>query len=179
VVEGSLDGTEPAGYDVYTSNGLEEIKILIPEPTTVPRPCACTTVRRASRVLARAFDAALEPSGLNVTQLAVLRAVQRHPGEPLLRVAQDLCMDRTSLYRAVTLMQRDGWLTISAGADARSRAAELTTRGLRVLEAADPAWGRMQTAIIDRFGRDKWAALVGELDRLADCARAAGASKAE
>src|SRR6516162_9143304 len=103
----------------------------MPESTTVPRPCACTTVRRVSRVLARAFDAALERSGLNVTQLAVLRAIQRHPGEPLMRVAEDLCMDRTSLYRAVTPMRRDGWLRISAGADARSRTAELTNKGLR------------------------------------------------
>src|SRR5215470_15000956 len=85
--------------------------------SAIPRPCACTTVRRASRILARAFDVALEPAGLNVTQLAVLRAIQRHPGEPLTRVAEDLCMDRTSLYRAVAPMQRDGWLTISAGAD--------------------------------------------------------------
>jgi DNA-binding MarR family transcriptional regulator len=70
-------------------------------------------------------------------------------------------------------MRRDGWVTISAGADARSRAAEITTKGLQVLEAADPAWRRMQTAIIDRFGRDQWAALVAELERLAACARAA------
>jgi DNA-binding MarR family transcriptional regulator len=90
-----------------------------------------------------------------------------------MRVAEDLCMDRTSLYRAITPMRRDGWLAISAGADARSRAAELTTKGLRVLEAADPAWARTQTAIIDRFGRDKWAALVAEMERLAACARAA------
>ena len=149
------------------------------EATRVPRPCACTTVRRASRVLARSFDAALEPSGLNVTQLAVLRAVQRHAGEPLMRVAEDLCMDRSSLYRAVTPMRRDGWLTVSAGADARSRAAEFTARGLRVLEAADPAWGRMQTAIIERFGRDEWATLVGELERLAACALAAGSTTTE
>jgi DNA-binding phage protein len=74
------------------------------ESTRVPRPCACTTVRRVSRVLARAFDAALKPSGLNVTQLAVLRAVQRRRGEPLMHVARDLCMDRTSLYRAVSRM---------------------------------------------------------------------------
>jgi DNA-binding MarR family transcriptional regulator len=149
----------------------------MPESTRVPRPCACTTVRRVSRVLARAFDAALKPSGLNVTQLAVLRAVQRHRGEPLMHVAEDLCMDRTSLYRAVSPMRRDDWLTVSAGADARSRAAELTSRGLRVLEAADPAWGRTQTAIIERFGESNWAALVAELERLAACARAAGSTK--
>jgi DNA-binding MarR family transcriptional regulator len=146
----------------------------MPSPKlSVPRPCACTTVRRASRVLARAFDAALEPAGLNVTQLAVLRAIQRHPKEPLTRVAEDLCMDRTSLYRAVTPMRRDGWLTIAAGADARSRTAEFTPKGLRVLQAADPAWGRTQTEIIASFGRDKWLALVSELERLAACARTA------
>lgn len=150
----------------------------MPKSTSVPRPCACTTVRRTSRVLARVFDAALEPAGLNITQLAILRAVQRHPGEPLLRVAEDLFMDRTSLYRAVTPMQRDGWLNISAGADKRSRAAELTRKGLQVLESADPAWIRTQTAIIERFGRAKWPALVGDLERLAACARDAGSSPA-
>jgi DNA-binding MarR family transcriptional regulator len=143
----------------------------MPSRSSVPRPCACTTVRRASRILARAFDAALEPAGLNVTQLAVLRAIQRHANEPLARVAEDLCMDRTSLYRAVAPMQREGWLTVVAGADARSRTAEFTAKGLRILKAADPAWGRTQTEIIERFGREKWAALVAELERLAACAR--------
>ncbi len=150
----------------------------MPKSTSVPRPCACTTVRRASRILARVFDSALEPVGLNITQLALLRAVQRHPGEPLLRVAEDLCMDRTSLYRAVTPMQRDGWVNISVGADRRSRAAELTRKGLQVLEAADPVWIGMQTAIIERFGRSKWPALVSDLERLAACARDVGSSPA-
>jgi DNA-binding MarR family transcriptional regulator len=147
--------------------------------SSIPRPCACTTVRRASRVLARAFDVVLEPSGLNVTQLAVLRAIQRHPNEPLTRVAEDLCMDRTSLYRAVSRMQRDGWLKIANGADARSRTAEFTTRGRRVLGAADLPWGRAQTAIIERFGRDRWTALVSELERLSAVVRAAQPTKTE
>src|SRR5262249_51170879 len=103
--------------------------------SSVPRPCVCTTIRRASRILARAFDACLEPVGLNVTQVAVLRAIERHPGEPLTRVAKDLRMDRTSLYRAVTPMQREGWIKIATGSDARSRAAKFTTKGHRVLEA--------------------------------------------
>ncbi|HEY3963178.1 MAG TPA: MarR family winged helix-turn-helix transcriptional regulator [Planctomycetaceae bacterium] len=142
----------------------------------VPRPCVCTTIRRASRILARAFDACLEPVGLNITQLAVLRAIQRHPGEPLTRVAEDLRMDRTSLYRAVTPMQRDGWLKIAAGADARSRSAKFTTKGRRILEAADPAWISVQTEIVARFGRDQWAALVAELERLGACALATESS---
>lgn len=145
--------------------------------SSVPRPCACTTVRRLSRVLARVFDVVLEPNGLNVTQLAVLRAIQRHPNEPLTRAAEDLCMDRTSLYRAVTRMQRDGWLKIAAGANARSRTAKFTTKGRRILRAADRPWGRVQTTIIECFGRDKWAALVSELERLSAIARADESTK--
>jgi len=145
--------------------------------SSVPQPCVCTTIRRSSRILARVFDDCLGPVGLNVTQLAVLRAIQRHPGEPLMRVAEDLRMDRTSLYRAVTPIQRDGWVKIATGADARSRTAEFTTKGRRVLEAADPAWRRIQTEIVERFGRDKWAALVAELERLAACAQTAESAK--
>jgi DNA-binding MarR family transcriptional regulator len=137
---------------------------------TVPRPCACTTVRRVSRSLARAFDAAVGRAGLNVTQLAVLRAIQRHEGEALTRVAEDLCMDRTSLYRAVGTMQRDGWVAVQEGPDSRARSASVTPKGHRLLEAADPHWVRTQTAIIERFGRGAWAALVSELERLAACA---------
>jgi DNA-binding MarR family transcriptional regulator len=122
--------------------------------------------------LARAFDAALEPAGLNATQLAVLRAIQRHAGQPLTRVAEDLCMDRTSLYRAITLMRRYGWLTLAAGGDARSRTAEFTTKGLRVLEAADSLWGRLQAGIVERFGRPQWTKLVAELERLSACTSA-------
>jgi DNA-binding MarR family transcriptional regulator len=96
-----------------------------------------------------------------------------------MRVAEDLCMDRTSLYRAIAPMQRAGWLTISAGANARSRAAEFTAKGLRVLEAADPAWGSLQTATIERFGRHKWTALVAELERLSACAQAARSATTE
>jgi hypothetical protein len=74
-------------------------------------------------------------------------------------------------------MQRDGWLTIVAGTDARSRTAEFTAKGLRILKAADPAWGRTQTEIIERFGRDRWATLVAELERLAACARGTEATR--
>jgi hypothetical protein len=67
----------------------------------------------------------------------------------------------------------ESFVAIPAGADARSRTAAFTAKGLLVLEAADSVWGRTQTEIIESFGLDKWAILVSELERLAACARAA------
>ena len=141
------------------------------KPGTVP--CACTTVKKLSRILGRTYDAALEGSEINVTQLAVMRCISRRPGEPLARVAHELEMDRTSLYRAIDPMVRVGWLTISSGADARSRSAKITRKGARVLANAAEGWDAMQARLIARFGRKPYEALVRELYRLADCAEAA------
>ena len=138
----------------------------------VPRPCACTSMRKTSRILARAFDAALADSGLNITQLAVMRGVLRHPREPLSRVAEDLAMDRTSLYRALAALAKQHWINLSDGADSRSRTAALTKQGEAVLAAAEPGWANTQRALIERFGAAQWQVLVEELRRLADCASA-------
>ena len=138
-----------------------------PEINTVPRPCACTTVRAAGRSLARAFDAAMRHATLSVTQLAVMRALERQPDAPLTRVAEALSMDRTSLYRAVGTMEREGWLVVKEGANARSRSCGLTARGHAALGASGPAWEEAQRSIIDRFGRRRWRSLVQELQALA------------
>jgi DNA-binding MarR family transcriptional regulator len=140
----------------------------------VPRPCVCTSIRKAARVLARTYDAALAPAGMNVTQLAVMRAILRHPDEPLSRVAEDLEMDRTSLYRAIEALKKQGWVRLSDGKDSRSRSASITKGGELALSQADPGWSRTQGAIVDRFGRTEWQAFVRELQRLLDCTSAMG-----
>ena len=136
----------------------------------VPRPCVCTSIRKAARVLARTYDGALAPAGMSVTQLAVMRALLRHPREPLARVAEDLAMDRTSLYRAIEALKKRRWVTLSAGNDSRSRSASITRSGALILKRADPGWASTQSGIVDRFGHKEWQIFTGELQRLVDCA---------
>lgn len=155
-------------FDVYTSMANRD---------SVPRPCACTTLKKASRLLGRVFDAALVPSRMNVTQLAVMRCIARRKGDPLARVAEELEMDRTSLYRAISPLARDGWIEIVSGLDGRSRSARVTSRGHRSLVKAGRYWGGVQTRIIDSFGRERWKVLVTELQRLGHCARAINGEK--
>jgi DNA-binding MarR family transcriptional regulator len=144
---------------------------------TTPRPCVCTSIRKAARVLARSYDAALATSGMNVTQLAVLRAVLRHPGEPLSRVAEDLAMDRTSLYRAIEALKKRRWVSLADGNDNRSRSASVTRSGQLALAQADPGWARTQCAIVGRFGQERWQAFVSELHHLLDCSSHIDASQ--
>jgi DNA-binding MarR family transcriptional regulator len=134
-------------------------------------PCACTTVKKASRVLGRRYDAALSGAGMNSTQLAVMRAVSSRSGESLARIAHSLAMDRTSLYRALKPMVRDGWVRILDGEDTRYNTAKLTAKGARVLAAAESSWGRIQENLIKEFGHTSFLSLVRELDRLAALAK--------
>lgn len=134
--------------------------------------CACTTVKKLARVLGRAYDDALAGTGINITQFAVMRCIVRRIGEPLSRVAEELEMDRTSLYRAIAPMIRDGWIEVMPGTDARSRAAKLTRKGSGLLAKAAVRWDSIQGGLIGCFGKDAWKVLAGELSRLADCAEA-------
>jgi DNA-binding MarR family transcriptional regulator len=143
---------------VYTSN----------KPGLIP--CACTTVKKLSRILGRTYDESMTHSGMNITQFAVVRCIARRAGEPLSRVAEELEMDRTSLYRAIAPMVRDGWIEITAGTDARSRSARVTRAGAQVLAKAIARWNKVQSSLIESFGKEAWTALVGEIYRLADSA---------
>ncbi len=148
---------------MYTSNAFDYL------------PCACTTIKKLSRILARSYDDALADSGINITQFAVMRCIARWTGEPLSRVAEELEMDRTSLYRAIAPMIRDGWLEMAPGTDARSRSAKMTRKGKQLLAKAAVPWNSTQERLLGSFGEDAWKALVGELNRLADSAEAENA----
>ena len=135
-------------------------------------PCACTTIKKLSRVLGRTYDEALASADINITQLAVIRCISRREGEPLARVAHELEMDRTSLYRAIAPMIRDGWLVMAKGSDARSRSAAITKRGRQILAKAAVGWEDIQDRLIRNFGPSAYGSLMEELNRLADCAEA-------
>jgi DNA-binding MarR family transcriptional regulator len=124
-------------------------------------PCACTTIRKASRALSRIYDDALAPAGLTVAQLGVLRAISRGPkgGEPLSRLAETLVMDRTSLYRALGPMARSGWLIIKDAPKGRAKVVQLSKAGISATTRAAEYWERAQSRVIGEFGIDRWATL--------------------
>ena len=144
----------------------------MPEAAPMSATCTCSSVRRTARILARTYDAALVKSGMNITQLAVMRAALRNADRPLSRLADDLAMDRSSLYRALATCEKRGWLRLAAGATGRTRTAAITAKGRKLLRAADLPWSNIQHAVVERFGPLQWRAFAAELERLGDCARA-------
>jgi DNA-binding MarR family transcriptional regulator len=121
-------------------------------------------------VLGRYYDSDISPAGVNITQLAVLRCIARRSGEPLVRVAEEMEMDRTSLYRAIAPMIREGWLIFADSSNARFRNAKVTPKGRKLMTDANKRWEGVQRKVIGKFGQENYEVLLAELNRLADCA---------
>ena len=133
-------------------------------------PCACTSLRKASRAVSRVYDDSLAGDGMTVTQLAVLRAIGRAGlhGVPLSRLAEGLVMDSTSLYRGLGPLVRRGWVEIASAGGGRAKQASLTPAGRQATDRAAAGWQAAQSKVVEAFGVERWAALHGEIAALAE-----------
>jgi DNA-binding MarR family transcriptional regulator len=125
--------------------------------------CACTNLKMTARVVGRAYDDALAPAGLNVTQYAILVNVGRHQPISLMKLADLLGLERTSLYRAVALLESNGWLRATDLGEGVTRVVALTDAGEKVLAEARPLWDKTQSAFVRRFGRERWDDMLAAL----------------
>lgn len=125
---------------------------------TNPSSCACTTLRKTSRAVTRFYDVAIAASGLSISQFAILRNLARMGPTPLSRFADEMVMERTSLYRMIAPLEERGLIAIAPG-PGRARLAALAAPGRAIMEDTAAAWDAAQTRFVQTLGADKWQAL--------------------
>jgi DNA-binding MarR family transcriptional regulator len=135
-----------------------------------PGPCACTTLKKASRAISRLYDDALAGTGVGIAQFAILRCLSRNGDMPLSRLAEAMVMDRTSLYRALGPLTRNGWVAITSS-EGRTKSAGLRPEGVAAMERAAVPWDAAQSRFLADLGAERWAALQSLLGDVLDAAR--------
>jgi DNA-binding MarR family transcriptional regulator len=118
--------------------------------------CLCHNVRMASRVVSRAYDEAIRPTGLRATQVAVLAAVAARGALSIKSLADSLEMERTTLTRNLRPLEEQGLVSIAPEAHHRSRMLTLTTAGKTVLLKALPLWEKAQQSSMRQLGDQRW-----------------------
>lgn len=133
----------------------------------VAQTCLCLHTQRAARALARLFDNALRPFGLNNGQFSLLMALNRPEPPSIGALAPFLAMDRTSLTAALKPLERRGLVQIKPDkTDRRSRLVQITGEGLALLEAALPTWRETHAQLDVALGGDAPGRLRTELRRV-------------
>jgi len=111
------------------------------------RQCHCLAARRRARAVTRHFEARLRVHGLRATQFSILAVLALAGPMPMRKLAQMLGLERTTLTRSATLLEREGWVRTGHSEDARERPLRLTPTGRRKLEAAYPSWKAAQDSV--------------------------------
>jgi DNA-binding MarR family transcriptional regulator len=119
--------------------------------------CLNYKLRRASRLVNHHYDQALKPAGVRAGQFNLMVPVALRGAFSITELAALLGMERSALARNLKPLEQKGWVTVTAGADRRTRLVHLTRAGERLLRRAYPLWQQAQ--------RELTAALTGSLLR--------------
>jgi DNA-binding MarR family transcriptional regulator len=120
----------------------------------------------AARAVTRLYDDTLRSVGLRATQLAVLVAVGGDNVVSITALAKFMGMDRSTLTRNLTPLERDGFIRVGNEGWRRSRTVEITKKGRSRLREALPLWKKAQETLRRKLGLRRWAVIRADLDDL-------------
>jgi DNA-binding MarR family transcriptional regulator len=129
--------------------------------------CVCNNLRRAARLVTNYYDKLFEPTGLRVSQLALLLVLYRGGIQTINELAEKLELDRTTLTRNLKPLASKGLLTIAPGIDQRTRVVALTPAGEAVLIKALPFWEQAQSHMVEGLGEANATLLLAQLSEAA------------
>lgn len=109
----------------------------------------------ASRLVGRTYDTALEASGVNVVQYSILINIARYAPITQMDLAEHLEMERTTLYRALDVLEKSGLVISRPTGGGVARAVSLTARGRKVTTEAEVAWKKLHEGFVGRFGEQR------------------------
>ena len=133
--------------------------------------CACANLRRATRMVTQAYDAALRPAGLRATQFTMLSVLATRSRIRQSKLAETLGLDGTTLTRNLQPLLKNEWIEIARDDDQRVRLISITDLGRRVHGEAIPLWQRAQSKFVNGLGKDGLSGMLGALARTVDIAQ--------
>ena len=128
--------------------------------------CTCGELRKAARAVTLLYDNAYKSSGLLSTQLVVLDAICNNDSIRISDLAKQQGLDRTTLTRNLSVLERQGFIKISSGRDHRTRIVTVTQKGRSAVAKALPLWNEVQGKVKQQMGENSWRELMQNLGHL-------------
>ena len=125
--------------------------------------CTCGELRKGARAVTLLYDNAFKSSGLLSTQLNLLHVIYKSESIRISLLAKELGMDRTTLTRNLSVLERQGYINISAGKDTRTRIVTITSKGRTTVAKVIPFWNDVQRKVRQQMGETSWGKLMDNL----------------
>jgi DNA-binding MarR family transcriptional regulator len=131
-----------------------------------PSVCACLNLRRASQAITQKYDEFLEPSGLRISQFALLKHIKLMGPVSVSDLALKIRLDRTTLVRNLKRLEKQGFIADIAAKGTRNRQLQLTEQGLEIIAKAAQLWSKAQVFIERYLGEDDLKTLTELLSKI-------------
>jgi len=128
-----------------------------------PQDCVSYRLRRAARLAAKYYDAALKPINLRNTQFTLLAALSLLEDTSIGNLSEELAIDGTTLTRNLDVLVRRGLVKDQPDEDGRVRNIRLTQVGQDTYDQALLLWEAAQNSIVEKLGGPQWQTMIGQL----------------
>ena len=129
--------------------------------------CLAAELRSAARAATKFYTDRLTDSPIGVAQLALLMRLYLLGEVNMVKLAQEVEDDRTTIARNVELLKRDGFVQVTEAEDRRLRLVKLTDAGVATLKETIPKWQQAQAAFLAEIGASTWRNLMHDLRSVA------------
>jgi DNA-binding MarR family transcriptional regulator len=109
--------------------------------------CMCLSIRKASRNITQVYNDQFKGLGINITQFSVLAILAGTGKQTITKVAHQLGSERTTVTRAIAILEKKKFINIVLGADKRERLLAISKKGTEILNLARPHWKSAQLKI--------------------------------
>lgn len=128
--------------------------------------CACLSVKKAARTLTNLYDREFTRVGINSGQYAILLNIILLKSPTLNVLAEELNLKSSTMSRALSPLERDGLITMTAGLDKRTRCVRVTEKGGEIIKSCIPLWDKVQSRVRDDMGNDSFGVLLNNINNL-------------
>jgi DNA-binding MarR family transcriptional regulator len=144
---------------------------MMTEIAAIAEVCFALRTRRAARRISRAYDRALAPKGLDVSQFNILTVIGARGPVSLGEVATALGVDPSTLSRTLGPLRLNGLVDVKGSRGRAGLTLNLSDRGWDVLLEAHQVWRGVQARIASALGESRIGLVIEMLERLDDAAR--------
>ncbi|HVR38486.1 MAG TPA: MarR family winged helix-turn-helix transcriptional regulator [Thermoanaerobaculia bacterium] len=116
---------------------------------TMNRLCLSASLRRTERLVTRHYDARLANAGVTAVQLPILSIIAAVEYPTFRLLAEQLELDRSTLSRNLTILERDGLVELGAPSGPKPGKLALTRRGRDALRRAHKQWQKAHGELVD------------------------------
>ncbi|MEM7523976.1 MAG: MarR family winged helix-turn-helix transcriptional regulator [Pseudomonadota bacterium] len=138
------------------------------DTASLTQGCVAFNLRRASRIVTRRYEKALQPLGVKSFQFSTLAALAERENLPQSALAKAFGMDISTINRNLKPLETRGVVEIhTKPEDGRVKLVSITPAGRALLAKAIPLWRQAQEETLKDLSGPEWAELRTAIRNLA------------